>query len=200
MVPNIWSPVKVSYDKHALCGISHWRDQRKSFYGYARVIESRHDVYSTKRILGVTRVEVMRKHGYGNLKENRLTNLSGDNVSDFAIALRMFTRSLVIQKTRGIYPDIPLDSVEVLGYEKRSKVAVCSSLRWLEVVQNAVQNLGVQNVGNQNGLIVVPGINNQNPNGNGNVVAARAEGNAIGNNVNLIISITIRSKEIQGRR
>ncbi|GJY52269.1 hypothetical protein Tco_0443116 [Tanacetum coccineum] len=52
-----------------------------------------------------------------------------------------------------------------------------------QVVQNAVQNPGVQNVGNQNGLIVVPGIANQNPNGNGNVVAARAEGNAIGNNV-----------------
>ncbi|GKC85381.1 hypothetical protein Tco_1141098, partial [Tanacetum coccineum] len=27
MVPNIWSPVKVAYDKHALWGISHWRDQ-----------------------------------------------------------------------------------------------------------------------------------------------------------------------------
>ncbi|GJT74777.1 hypothetical protein Tco_1041502 [Tanacetum coccineum] len=48
------------------------------------------------------------------------------------------------------------------------------------VVQDAV---GVQNVGNQNGQIVVPGITNQNPNGNGNVVAARAEGNATGNNV-----------------
>ncbi|GJW53900.1 hypothetical protein Tco_0097985 [Tanacetum coccineum] len=55
-----------------------------------------------------------------------------------------------------------------------------------QVVQNAVQNPGVQNVGNQNGLIVVPGIANQNPNGNGNVVAARAEGNAIGNNGNQI--------------
>ncbi|GJU56912.1 retrovirus-related pol polyprotein from transposon TNT 1-94 [Tanacetum coccineum] len=81
----------------------------------------------------VTRVEVMKKHGYGYLREikvrradnnlytfkegdflrlcisdikdmlllivqNRLTNLLGDDVSDFAIALRMFTRSLVIQK------------------------------------------------------------------------------------------------------
>ncbi|GJY11564.1 hypothetical protein Tco_0380873 [Tanacetum coccineum] len=54
------------------------------------------------------------------------------------------------------------------------------------VVSNAVQNPGVQNVGNQNGLIVVPGISNQNPNGNGNVVAARAEGNAVGNNGNHI--------------
>ncbi|GKC29538.1 retrovirus-related pol polyprotein from transposon TNT 1-94 [Tanacetum coccineum] len=42
------------------------------------------------------------------------------------------------------------------------------------VVHNPVQNPGVQNVRNQNGLIVVPGIFNQNPNGNGNVVAARA--------------------------
>ncbi|GJW31529.1 hypothetical protein Tco_0051561 [Tanacetum coccineum] len=41
-----------------------------------------------------------------------------------------------------------------------------------QAVQNAVQNQGVQNVGNQNGIIVVPGITNQNPNGNGNVVAA----------------------------
>ncbi|GKF19731.1 hypothetical protein Tco_0068369, partial [Tanacetum coccineum] len=80
--------------------------------------------------IGENNVEVMRKHGYGYLKEivvrradndlyrfkegdflrlcindiedmllivvqNRLTNLSGDDVSDFAIALRMFTRSLV---------------------------------------------------------------------------------------------------------
>ncbi|GKC51440.1 hypothetical protein Tco_1074185, partial [Tanacetum coccineum] len=69
MVPNIWSPVKVAYDKHALWGISHWRDQRKSFYGYARGLESRHYVYSTKHILAVNQVEVMRKHGYGYLKE-----------------------------------------------------------------------------------------------------------------------------------
>ncbi|GKE83638.1 hypothetical protein Tco_1557380 [Tanacetum coccineum] len=30
--------------------------------------------------------------------QNRLTNLSGDDVTDFTIALRMFTKSLVIQK------------------------------------------------------------------------------------------------------
>nr|GFB76438.1 hypothetical protein [Tanacetum cinerariifolium] len=40
--------------------------------------------------------------------------------------------------------------------------------------QNDVQNAGVQSGGNQNRLVVVPGIVNQN--GIGNVVAARAEG------------------------
>ncbi|GJY36206.1 hypothetical protein Tco_0421584 [Tanacetum coccineum] len=43
VVPNIWCPVKVAFDK-----------------GY---------VYSTKRILAVTHVSVMRKHGYGYLEE-----------------------------------------------------------------------------------------------------------------------------------
>ncbi|GKE12924.1 gag-pol polyprotein [Tanacetum coccineum] len=49
-----------------------------------------------------------------------------------------------------------------------------------------VQNLSVQNVGNQNRLIVFLGFANQNPNGNGNVVVSRAEGNANGNNGNQI--------------
>ncbi|GKG41299.1 retrovirus-related pol polyprotein from transposon TNT 1-94, partial [Tanacetum coccineum] len=44
--------------------------------------------------------------------------------------------------------------------------------------------MGVQNVGNQNGLIIVPRIANQN--GTGNVIVARAEGNANGNKGNQI--------------
>nr|GEU66018.1 hypothetical protein [Tanacetum cinerariifolium] len=133
IVPNIWSPVKVAYDKHALWGILHWREKRKTFYGYARGLQSKHDVYSTKCIMLVTQVEVMRKDRHGYLQEivdrradndlyrfkegdfprlcindiedmlqlvvqNWLTNLSGDDVFNFTIALRMFTKSLVIQK------------------------------------------------------------------------------------------------------
>ncbi|GJX04507.1 hypothetical protein Tco_0190423 [Tanacetum coccineum] len=74
MVLNIWSPVKVAYDRY--------------------------------RILAVTHVKVMRKDGYGYLEEivvrrddNALYRFKeGDDVADFAIAVRMFTRSLVIQK------------------------------------------------------------------------------------------------------
>nr|GFB09338.1 hypothetical protein [Tanacetum cinerariifolium] len=54
------------------------------------------------------------------------------------------------------------------------------------VIQNAVQNPRIQNVGNQNGLIGVLGNANQNPNRNGNLVAAHAEGNATGHNGNQI--------------
>nr|GFA13687.1 hypothetical protein [Tanacetum cinerariifolium] len=48
--------------------------------------------------------------------------------------------------------------------------------------QHQAQNPRVQNIGNQNGLIGVLGNANQNLNGNGNLVAARAEGNVVGHN------------------
>nr|GEW26155.1 hypothetical protein [Tanacetum cinerariifolium] len=53
-----------------------------------------------------------------------------------------------------------------------------------QIIQNADQNPRIHNVGNQNGQIVVLG--NANPNRNGNLVAARAEGNATGHNGNQI--------------
>ncbi|GKA04065.1 hypothetical protein Tco_0676846 [Tanacetum coccineum] len=105
MVPNIWSPVKVTYDKHEL--VSHWRDQltqvevmRKHSYGYLKeiVVRADNDLYTFKEgnflHLCINDIEDMLLL----VVQNRLTNLSGDDVSDFAIALRMFTRSLVIQK------------------------------------------------------------------------------------------------------
>nr|GFC76746.1 hypothetical protein [Tanacetum cinerariifolium] len=55
-----------------------------------------------------------------------------------------------------------------------------------QVIQNAVQNPRVQNVGNLNGLMGVQRDGNQNQIGNGNLVAARAEGNAAGQNKNQI--------------
>ncbi|GJR33091.1 hypothetical protein Tco_1109323 [Tanacetum coccineum] len=72
---------------------------------YTTGMQSRGDVYSTKWILAVTHVSVMRKYRYGYLEEivNRLSNLSGDDVADFYIALRMFTRSLVIKRKRQAY-------------------------------------------------------------------------------------------------
>ncbi|GKA08814.1 hypothetical protein Tco_0688145 [Tanacetum coccineum] len=44
------------------------------------------------------RLQIRTCHKIKRRTRNRITNLSGDDVSDFAIALRMFTRSLVIKK------------------------------------------------------------------------------------------------------
>nr|GEW08420.1 hypothetical protein [Tanacetum cinerariifolium] len=64
-----------------------------------------------------------------------------------------------------------------------------------QVMQNAVQNPRVQNVGNQNGLIGVQGNGNQNQIGNCNLVAARAEGNAAEQNGNHIRCYNCRRVE-----
>ncbi|GJZ00972.1 hypothetical protein Tco_0518933 [Tanacetum coccineum] len=69
MVPNLWSPIKVAYDKYALLGTSHWGPKRQIFYGYASKRVSKHDVYSTKRILAVINVKVNIWYGYGHLEE-----------------------------------------------------------------------------------------------------------------------------------
>nr|GEW21082.1 hypothetical protein [Tanacetum cinerariifolium] len=75
---------------------------------------------------------------------------------------------------------------------RNRQIAQLGNLNWYnavqnvrnQAVQNAAQNPRVQNVRNQNGLIGVLGNGNQN--GNGILVAARAEGNAAGQNGNQI--------------
>ncbi|GJU73608.1 hypothetical protein Tco_1265013 [Tanacetum coccineum] len=58
--------------------------------GYPTLV-SKHDVYSTKRILAVTNVKVKEWYGYGHLEEieNRLFNLKGDVIVHLAAALHM---------------------------------------------------------------------------------------------------------------
>ncbi|GJT17880.1 hypothetical protein Tco_0876586 [Tanacetum coccineum] len=69
MVPNLWSPVKIVYNKYDILGISHWQTKRQNFYGYITKMVSKHDVYSTKRILSNISVKVVEWYGYGHLEE-----------------------------------------------------------------------------------------------------------------------------------
>ncbi|GJR76012.1 hypothetical protein Tco_0088377 [Tanacetum coccineum] len=133
LVRNLWSPVKVIYDKHAYWGISHWGPKRQHFYGFAANMTSSKDVYSRKRIIAVTRLSIMKKYDYGHLEEievrredqklykfregdfprlrlqdiedmllllvqQKLTNLTIDERYALNVALRMFTRRIVIQR------------------------------------------------------------------------------------------------------
>ncbi|GJR59878.1 hypothetical protein Tco_1502040 [Tanacetum coccineum] len=69
IVPNLWSPVKVVYDRYALLGISNWQTKRQNFYGYIAKMVSKHDVYSTMRILSIISVKVNEWYMYGYLEE-----------------------------------------------------------------------------------------------------------------------------------
>nr|GEY95275.1 hypothetical protein [Tanacetum cinerariifolium] len=102
LVPHtMWSQVPVSYDKHALCGISHWGRKRQQFYGSAVNREYAQDVYSKRRIiegnfkrLRIQDIEDMLLL----LVQGKLTNLTVNERFAFNVSLRMFTRSIVIQR------------------------------------------------------------------------------------------------------
>ncbi|GJY36233.1 hypothetical protein Tco_0421611 [Tanacetum coccineum] len=105
LVPNLWSPVKVIYDKHAYWGTSHWGPKRQRFYWFSRNMSSSKDVYSRKRIITVTRLTIMKKYDYGHLEEievrredQQLYKFKEDEQYDLNVVLRMFTGRIVIQR------------------------------------------------------------------------------------------------------
>nr|GEZ35803.1 hypothetical protein [Tanacetum cinerariifolium] len=55
---------RVSSGRHALWGVSHWGRKRKQFYGYAVNQESARDVYSKRRIIAVTELQIVEWHDY----------------------------------------------------------------------------------------------------------------------------------------
>ncbi|GJW87497.1 hypothetical protein Tco_0162837 [Tanacetum coccineum] len=134
LVPNsMWSQVIVNYDKFTLWGISHWGKKRRQFYAFAATRESARDVYSKRRIIAVTKVEIVEWQNYKHLDwitvrrdddilykfkegdfhrlriqdiedmllllvQGKLTNLNVEERLAFNVSLRMFTRSVVIQR------------------------------------------------------------------------------------------------------
>ncbi|GKC21528.1 retrovirus-related pol polyprotein from transposon TNT 1-94, partial [Tanacetum coccineum] len=134
LVPNsMWSQTIVKYDKFALWGVSHWGKKRRQFYAFAALRESARDVYSKRRIIAVTKVEIVEWHDYKHLDwitvrrdddvlykfkegdfhrlriqdiedmllllvQGKVTNLSVEERIAFNVSLRMFTRSVVIQR------------------------------------------------------------------------------------------------------
>nr|GEU73487.1 hypothetical protein [Tanacetum cinerariifolium] len=107
-VPELWSPVQLKYDQHAYLGTSHWGPKRQTFYGYASNFTSSKDVYYKIRIIAVTRLKIMKKYDYGHMEE---IEVHRDDQ-------KLYTFK---KNQRNLPRDIPLDSVVVLRYEKRSK-------------------------------------------------------------------------------
>ncbi|GJZ24457.1 hypothetical protein Tco_0561916 [Tanacetum coccineum] len=70
------------------------------FYAFATTRESAHDVYSKRRIIAVTKVEIVKWQNYSLLTGllGKVTNLNVEERIAFNVSLRMFTRSVVIQR------------------------------------------------------------------------------------------------------
>ncbi|GJW77767.1 hypothetical protein Tco_0139449 [Tanacetum coccineum] len=107
LVPNtMWSEVPVNYDKHALWGISHWGRKRQQFYEFAVNKESVHDIYSKYD----DKLYAFKERDFKRLclqdiedmlillVQGKLTNLNVEDHLAFGVSLRMFTRSIAIQR------------------------------------------------------------------------------------------------------
>ncbi|GJU30128.1 hypothetical protein Tco_1173717 [Tanacetum coccineum] len=127
MIPSLWSVTKVGYDKYVERGIKHWGPKRQLFYRSQLNRFSKHDVYSHLKILSVKSVKVNKLHSYGYLEEivdmlliglqQRLFQLNGNDIVDLAVALRMFTRILIIKRR---FEDVQL-GLSCVVYEDLNK-------------------------------------------------------------------------------
>nr|GFC47126.1 hypothetical protein [Tanacetum cinerariifolium] len=130
-----------------------------------------------------------RQYNIGN--QNGLIGVQGNGIQN-----QIGNKNLVAARTEGNAAGQNANQIRCyncrgFGHYARNCIARpkrkdAAYLQTLEVIQNAVQNPRVQNIRNQNGLISVQGNGNQNQIRNGNLVAARAEGNAAGQNENQI--------------
>nr|GFB76980.1 hypothetical protein [Tanacetum cinerariifolium] len=89
LVPReMWIQHPIDYNKHALWGVSYWGRKRKQFYGYAVNRESAQDVYSKRRIIAVTELQIVEWHDYkhldwiSNLEKRRQGQSSGNDPSN----------------------------------------------------------------------------------------------------------------------
>nr|GEV97144.1 putative reverse transcriptase domain-containing protein [Tanacetum cinerariifolium] len=90
--------------KHALWGISHWGQKRQQIYGFAANRETARDVYSKRRIITVTELQIVKWHNYKNLdwitvrrdddklykfKEEKLYTSAGNPVKEILLKLNL---------------------------------------------------------------------------------------------------------------
>ncbi|GJZ48605.1 hypothetical protein Tco_0602437 [Tanacetum coccineum] len=110
MVPTFWSTIKHTYDKDAEKGIKYWRERRKLWYRSQISKFSKQNFYSTKAILGVKSLYKFKEGDFIDLHLNdikdmlllvvpyKLFYLDGNVIVDFIVAIRMFTRSLILKR------------------------------------------------------------------------------------------------------
>nr|GEU47825.1 hypothetical protein [Tanacetum cinerariifolium] len=90
----------VTKTKAADYGHIKWIEDLKhqQFYGFVINRESALDVYSKRRIIAVIDLKIVEWHNYKHLDWISLSNLTVKEHFAFNVSLRMFTRSIVIQR------------------------------------------------------------------------------------------------------
>nr|GFD08784.1 hypothetical protein [Tanacetum cinerariifolium] len=114
LVPRVmWIQQPIDYNRHAIWGVSHWGRKRQQFYGYAVNQEKWHD-YKHLDWISVRRdddqIYKFKERDFKRLRlqdikdmmlllvQGKLSNLTVEERFAFNVSLRMFTRSIVIQR------------------------------------------------------------------------------------------------------
>nr|GEU72974.1 hypothetical protein [Tanacetum cinerariifolium] len=121
LVPELWSPVVVKYDKHAYFGTSHWGLKRQTFYRYASNLTVSKDVYSRRRIIAVTRLTSMKKYYYGHLEEIE--------VEDLQLGIESYQKKLNLTKPNTYRSDIRNKTTYTLHSDPHGIIYVDQSKR-----------------------------------------------------------------------
>ncbi|GJR47485.1 hypothetical protein Tco_1315588 [Tanacetum coccineum] len=134
MVPSLWSPMKIAYDGYAIWGITHWVTHVKVMkwydYGYLEEIEVRREnqkLYKFKEgdfpRLNLCDIDDMMLL----LVQKKITNLERDVIFNLNVALRMFTKRVVILKR---VEDLQLG---VKSYQKKLNITKSKTFRLIRL-------------------------------------------------------------------
>ncbi|GJV17744.1 hypothetical protein Tco_1363067 [Tanacetum coccineum] len=129
MVPMLWSTTKVGYDKDAKKGIKYWGERRKlcvsvkKLHGYGQLED-----IAVRR--ADRRVYKFKEGDFVDLHPNDIEDMillvvqhklfqhDGSNIVDLIVALRMFTRSLIIKRR---VEDLQLG---IKSYQKKLNISI----------------------------------------------------------------------------
>ncbi|GJS77880.1 hypothetical protein Tco_0727761 [Tanacetum coccineum] len=114
MVPTLWSTIKQAYDKDAEKGIKHRGERRKLCYRSQNVsVKKLHEYGHLEEIVVKRSDQQLYKFKEGDFVDlhlndiedmlllavqHKLFHLEGSDIVDFIVALRMFTRSLILKR------------------------------------------------------------------------------------------------------
>nr|GEY33897.1 hypothetical protein [Tanacetum cinerariifolium] len=93
MIPRLWSPIKVAYDRNAELGIYHWGPKQEIVVRRADQKEYTFKEGDLPR-LHLNDIEDM----FPLHVQNKVFNLPNDDIVNLVISLRMFTQSIIIKK------------------------------------------------------------------------------------------------------
>nr|GEZ19233.1 hypothetical protein [Tanacetum cinerariifolium] len=134
MVPMLWSTIKHAYDKDAEKGITHWGERRKLWY-ISQLYKFKECDFVDLHLNDVEDMLLL-------VVQHKLFHLNDSDIIDFIMALRMFTRSLIIKRRADNL------QLRVESYQKKLNITALQQT-FLEIEFKELYNLSYKPPGDE---------------------------------------------------